>query len=41
MRGQRPEWLKPVMLRTGMTLPYELYRIDYSAAGGEEIAQQR
>ncbi|WP_031295036.1 hypothetical protein [Sphingobium ummariense] len=41
MRGDIPGWLHPVPLRTGMTLPYTLYRIDYSAAGGEEIAQQR
>ena len=41
MRGEVPGWLKPVPLRTGLTLPYTLYRIDYSAAGGEEIAKQR
>ena len=41
MRGQVPGWLHPVSLRTGLTLPYTLYRIDYSAAGGEEVAQQR
>ncbi|BBD98618.1 hypothetical protein SAMIE_1021190 [Sphingobium amiense] len=41
MRGQVPAWLRPVTLRTGMTLPYRLYRIDYSAPGGEKVAQQR
>jgi hypothetical protein len=41
MRGTVPGWLKPVTLRTGMTLPYRLYRIDYSAAGGKKVAQQR
>lgn len=28
-RGQVPDWLTPVTLRTGETLPYRLYRIDY------------
>lgn len=41
MRGEVPGWLKPVPLRTGLTLPYTLYRIDYSAAGGEKAPQQR
>lgn len=41
MRGQRPAWLTPVTLRTGMTLPYQLYRIDYSTPGGEKVPQQR
>ncbi|WP_030540155.1 hypothetical protein [Sphingobium sp. DC-2] len=41
MRGEVPGWLKPVPLRTGLTLPYTLYRIDYSAAGGEKASQQR
>ena len=41
MRGRRPDWLVPVELRTSMTLPYQLYRILYSPASGEEIAQQR
>ncbi len=41
MRGQVPEWLKPVRLKTGMTLPYQLYRIDYSTAGREKAFQQR
>ena len=41
MRGQRPDWLVPVRLNTDMTLPYQLYRILYSPAGGEKIAQQR
>ncbi|MEC3910212.1 hypothetical protein U5A82_06880 [Sphingobium sp. CR2-8] len=41
MRGTIPAWLAPVTLRTGMTLPYQLYRIDYSAPGGEKVAQQR
>jgi len=36
-----PGWLHPVTLKTGMTLPYQLYRIDYSAAPGEKVAQQR
>ena len=31
MRGQIPAWLKPVALKTGMDLPYQLYRIDYGA----------
>ncbi|WP_176591829.1 hypothetical protein [Sphingobium sp. EM0848] len=30
MRGDVPGWLKPVALKTGLTLPYTLYRIDYS-----------
>jgi hypothetical protein len=30
MRGTRPDWLVPVVLKTDMTLPYQLYRIDYS-----------
>lgn len=29
MRGRRPDWLVPVPLETGMTLPYQLYRILY------------
>ncbi|HKY81784.1 MAG TPA: hypothetical protein VJM09_09975 [Sphingobium sp.] len=41
MRGDVPSWLRPVPLRTGLTLPYTLYRIDYSAPGHEEVAQQR
>lgn len=45
MRGEVPGWLTPVPLRTGMTLPYTLYRIDYSpsisAPGDEKIPQQR
>jgi hypothetical protein len=41
MRGERPAWLEPVPLRTGMTLPYQLYRIVYSAADSEKGAQQR
>lgn len=42
--GRVPAWLTPVPLKTGLTLPYSLYRIDYgapSAAGGEEVPQQR
>lgn len=31
MRGEVPAWLTPVALRTGLTLPYTLYRIDYGA----------
>jgi hypothetical protein len=33
MRGEVPKWLVPVALKTGLTLPYTLYRIDYSAVG--------
>lgn len=45
-RGAPPTWLKPVPLRTGLTLPYTLYRIDYSAPAQisskpEEVPQQR
>lgn len=29
MRNQLPAWLKPVALKSGMTLPYQIYRIDY------------
>ena len=32
-RGDIPAWLHPVFLRSGYTLPYTLYRIDYAAAG--------
>ncbi len=39
MRGKIPAWLSAVHLRTGLTLPYTLYRIDYSAAGSEKAAQ--
>jgi hypothetical protein len=41
MRGEVPGWLHPVPLRTGLTLPYTLYRIDYagSAPRGEKVAQ--
>ncbi|PJG47917.1 hypothetical protein CAF53_06415 [Sphingobium sp. LB126] len=31
MRGEVPDWLEPVALKTGITLPYTLYRIDYGA----------
>lgn len=31
IRGRVPAWLIPVTLRTGETLPYNLYRIDYRA----------
>ncbi|MBH1998302.1 MAG: hypothetical protein I8H96_04110 [Sphingomonadaceae bacterium] len=41
MRNKRPDWLIPVSLKSGTTLPYQLYRIDYSAPGGEKVAQQR
>ncbi|MDO7834772.1 hypothetical protein Q4610_06905 [Sphingobium sp. HBC34] len=41
MRDQRPGWLVPMKLETAMTLPYQLYRIDYSAPDGEKVAQQR
>lgn len=41
MRGTIPRWLVPVTLKTGMTLPYQLYKIDYSAPGGEKVAEQR
>lgn len=37
MRGTIPRWLVPVTLNSGMTLPYQLYRIDYSAPGGKKI----
>lgn len=30
-KGQLPAWLKPVALKTGFTLPYTLYRIEYPA----------
>jgi hypothetical protein len=29
MRDKRPDWLIPVKLEAAMTLPYQLYRIDY------------
>ncbi|MCP1468436.1 hypothetical protein J3E64_000103 [Sphingobium sp. OAS761] len=41
MRGVVPGWLTPVPLRTGLTLPYRLYRIAYSAPVGEKGPQQR
>lgn len=41
MRGERPGWLHPVSLKSGFALPYTLYRIDYSAPGGEKVPQQR
>lgn len=41
MRGTVPHWLVPVELKTGMTLPYQLYRINYSSSGGEKVAEQR
>ncbi|KFG90585.1 putative membrane protein [Sphingobium herbicidovorans NBRC 16415] len=41
MRGETPGWLHPVSLKSGFALPYTLYRIDYSAPGGEEVLQQR
>ncbi|BBF69111.1 hypothetical protein [Sphingomonas bisphenolicum] len=45
MRGTIPRWLVPVTLKSGMTLPYQLYRIDYgagrSAPGGKKVPQQR
>ncbi|PHP17233.1 hypothetical protein CG471_23880 [Sphingobium sp. IP1] len=41
MRGTIPAWLQPVTLKTAMTLPYTLYRINYSAPGGKKVAQQR
>ncbi|WP_449471029.1 hypothetical protein [Sphingobium chungangianum] len=41
MRGDVPGWLHPVALKSGFTLPYTLYRIDYSAAGSEKVTQQR
>jgi hypothetical protein len=40
-RGKLPAWLEPVPLKTDMALPYQLYRIDYSAPGGEKVPQQR
>lgn len=39
MRGKVPAWLRPVTLETALTLPYQLYRIDYSAPDGKETAQ--
>jgi len=41
MRGAIPRWLVPVTLNSGMTLPYQLYRINYSASGGKKIPEQR
>ncbi len=41
MRGKVPGWLHPVSFKTGLTLPYTLYRIDYSAPDGKEVPQQR
>lgn len=41
IRGEVPGWLKPVTLKSGFALPYTLYRIDYSTAGSEKVAQQR
>ena len=41
MRDKLPDWLVPVPLTTDMTLPYQLYRIDYSASGSEKVPQQR
>lgn len=29
VRGKVPAWLEPVTLKSGVTLPYSLYRIDY------------
>ncbi|HEX7822413.1 MAG TPA: hypothetical protein VF463_17555 [Sphingobium sp.] len=37
VRGNVPAWLEPVTLKSGMTLPYSLYRIDY---GIKDQAQQ-
>jgi L-fucose mutarotase/ribose pyranase (RbsD/FucU family) len=41
MRGQVPGWLRPVRLKTGMTLPYQLYRIDYSAAPNSALGSKK
>ncbi|MGC4252135.1 MAG: hypothetical protein QM605_11950 [Sphingobium sp.] len=41
MRGKVPGWLHPVTIRSGTTLPYTLYKIDYSAPGREKVPQQR
>ncbi|OAN51629.1 hypothetical protein [Sphingobium sp. TCM1] len=41
MRGERPDWLVPVALKTGMTMPYQVYRILYSPSGEKEGPQQR
>jgi hypothetical protein len=41
MRGTIPRWLVPVDLKAGMTLPYQLYRINYSAPGSEKVAEKR
>jgi hypothetical protein len=39
MRGFVPSWLRPVPLHTALTLPYQLYRIDYLAPVSKEAAQ--
>lgn len=39
MRGTVPGWLQPVTLTSPAALPYKLYRIDYSAPNGKEVAQ--
>lgn len=42
MRGIKPGWLIPVTLKTTMSdMPYQLYRIDYSALGSKKSPQQR
>jgi hypothetical protein len=41
MRGERPDWLAPVTLKTAMTMPYQVYRILYSAPDDKKTAQQR
>lgn len=41
VRGEVPAWLHQVTLKTALTLPYTLYRIEYSAPGGEKVPQQR
>lgn len=41
MRGTVPDWLVPVTLKTQMSnMPYQLYRIDYSAPSSKEAPQQ-
>ncbi|MGK2909822.1 MAG: hypothetical protein ACSLE1_08500 [Sphingobium sp.] len=39
VRGKLPGWLKRVDLKTGFALPYQLYRIDYSAPDGKKVPQ--
>ncbi len=36
MHDRVPAWLKPVSLKVPVALPYRIWRIDYSSAGGKE-----